>query len=271
MHRILFSLFSFFIVLFSIEAQPLTVHKKAKMNIHSDAHSLFTRFKDRFFSNYQYFDELKNIELHADVFSGFSLSLGAPIGLFGFNSGGNFILDYYLKEGLALRTGFGIKGYRLYRNVKLNILNEEGKPISAGVQVYKNRMTQVTIPLHLLFTKFRYNHGFWTSFGATFALNLAGHYFLDNKSNIPIPSFYQLPKPINVRAFAVANSSNKIGPTYFNRVSIYADVVIGYKFSRFLNFYSAIKISATGLQSQLNHNINNNSLNFGALISLWQY
>lgn len=292
-HRIFFCICCFSLFALSLRSQPVTVHKKAKMNIHSDAHSLFTRFKDRFFSNYQYLDELKNMEIHADIFSGFSLSLGGPAELFGFDAGGGFIIDYYLKEGLALRTGFGIKGYRLYRNVDLTILNDKGDTVATGTQVYRNRMTQATIPLHFLFTKFRYNRGLWTAFGVTLALNMAGHYLLENRSEGALPPGFKLPKPHNAPAFAVSQSnnssssnsnngrtspnssiSNQVGfavTPYFNRSSVYVDVTLGYKFRRFLNFYASLQISTTPLQNAVEHTINNHSLNFGALLSLWQY
>lgn len=270
MPRILFFLWCLGTVIFSLHAQPVTVPKKSLMNIHSDAHSLFTRFKDRHFSNYQYWDELKNVELHANIYAGASMSIGDPVAMYGFDAGGGFILDYYLKEGVALRTGFGVKGFRLYRNLKLQIVDDVGDAVATGIQSYRARMTQITIPLHFLITKFRYNRGFWSSFGVTFALNVNGHYQLKNQSQGTIPPGFEFPHSPNVRSFD-SNIGGLPGNTYFNRVSVYLNAVLGYKFSRFLNFYIALHGGITPMHNAIAHTIYNQSLNFGTLVSLWQY
>lgn len=270
MPRILFFLWCLGTVIFSLHAQPVTVPKKSLMNIHSDAHSLFTRFKDRHFSNYQYWDELKNVELHANIYAGASMSIGDPVAMYGFDAGGGFFLDYYLMEGKAVRTGFGARGFRIYRNLKTKIINDVGDTVATGEQIYRARMTQINIPIQFLSTKFRYNRGFWYAFGLTFALNVNGHYLLENKANGDVPRGFKLPDPKNVKAFDNDNNNNPTSP-YFSRVSVYVDAVWGYKFSRFLNLFVSLQGGVTPMHNTISHTIYNQSLHFGALVSLWQY
>lgn len=264
------------LVLSDVWAQPINIQKRSNANGYSRAGSVFTRTKDRYFSNYDYQQELKNREVHFNAFSGFSTSIGTAVGatnLFGLNYGLGVDFDYYLKEAIAFRTGLHIRNNQLFSSESAIIARSN--PLDTFGSLDRRhyvRVTQLLVPIEFLFTTYKRNYGFWVAAGLDLSFNIGGVYEITHRNLTlakPIPANFAL-EPDKKWPFFESNVAH--GSSYFNRFSLYGALSLGFKISRFINVYARTRLSILPLHNAFYVNqFSNHSIDVGFMMSLWQY
>lgn len=268
------------LLLSELWAQPINIQKRSNANSYSRAGSVFTRTKDRYFSNYDYQQELKNREVHFNAFSGFSTSIGTT-NLFGLNYGLGVDFDYYLKEAIALRTGLHIRNNQLFSSESAIIARSQPLETFGNLdRKHYVRVTQLLVPVEFLFTTYKRNYGFWIALGLDLSFNIAGVYEITHRNLVlekPIPANFSLEPD---RKWPFFESNIAYGSSYFNRFSLYGALSLGFKISRFANVYARTRLSVLPLHNAFYVNqhsreyintFSNHSIDIGFMMSLWQY
>lgn len=282
----------FLLVLFlgveaAVFAQPVHTGKR-RVRTYSRAASLFTLTKDKFFSNYSYQDELKNVEWNLDAFLGPSINLISYQPMYGQHYGLGLLVDYYFQEGVGLRSGIRVRNNQLYRFGKADIFGPNGEYLGVVDDLHYMRFTQLTLPLHFVFTQFRHNHGIWWDVGLDPALNIHGFYRIHHRSNpqsvvervrrtVRIPPGVKIENippnaaPYFDRTDHFSSFYPKTRKTYYQLVTLYASLSIGWKANRFINLYGRARLNLVNQANRHPSGLSDQSLTFGMMMSLWQY